>query len=739
MRIVIRLAVLWQLLWVPSAQAADPNCDPDNPDALPCNFPSLTAHVYDADALADGYIFLAVATDVEGVGYYLMVLNNDGTTYAYKELSSDYAYDFKVQPNGLISYAQFTHHHSYSGGGHCIHALLDQNLEIVEEIQLANGYFAEAHDFQLLPNGHVLLFGYYLSQVDMSQVVLGGHPAALVTGGVVQELDADRTAVFQWRTWDAYDLIDSPTTRAITSAWHLNAISMDADGNLFVATPVEVKKISRQTGKILYHLGGDDNEFTFVGDGADPSHMGGHSFHRMANSHVLIYDNGNRKGSRSSQVHEYRLDEENKIAELVWSYVPEVSIPAWHRGNAQRLPNGNTFIGWGGASGKSIPTCSEVTPEGETVFELYFDDPQVESYRAFRMPFPAEVEGTEVLDFELATGNTYAFVDDQGDTGATIKVIERLGDGYNEVVVNRMPYAPQYPQFPGKAPRLLPLRFDISQFGIQAISAQLMLDASRLGRDDPNTLTVYYRPYVGYGLFIPLETTYNPATDQVRAAMSGFGEFVLGYPDVADIPLPPLLNEPESLHEKSYMTPYPQRVQAGREYTVNQELPISLSWNPVGLASTYSLQVSGDAEFTDLVVDEAYLTKARYVFELADPNTTCHWRVSTLNNGGFGEWSTGTFATVPPIIEVTTPNGGESFRRGTNIFIQWQDNLNEDVVVELLKGGTPLKTLGTVASNGALAWEVSLTLEPGDDYRIAIKSTTNETMADVSDAAFTVR
>jgi len=739
MRIAILFAVLSQLLWMPAAWAADPNCDPNDPNALPCNFPAVTAHLYDADALADGRIFLAVATDVQNVGYYLMVLNNDGTPYAYKELPDDYAYDFKVQPNGLISYAQFTHHHSYSGGGHCIHTLLDQNLEIVEEIQLANGYFAEAHDFQLLPNGHALLFGYYVSQVDMSPLTLGGHPAAQVTGGIVQELDAERNALFQWRTWDTYDLTASPTSRAITSTWHLNAISMDVDGNIFVATPLEVKKINRQTGQILYHLGGDENEFTFAGDGADPSHMGGHSFHRIANGHVLIYDNGNRKGSRSSQVHEYRLDEENKIAELVWSYVPETSIPAWHRGNAQRLPNGNTFIGWGGASGKSIPTCSEVTPEGEVVFELYFDNPQVESYRAFRMPFPPEVEGTEVLDFELASGNTYAFADDQADTGVTIKVIERLGDGYNEVVVKRMPYAPQYPQFPGKAPRLLPLQFDITQFGIQAISAQLMFDADGLGHGDPNTLIVYYRPYVGHGLFLPLETTYNPTTDQVRAAMSGFGEFALGYPDIAEVPWAPLLNEPESLHEKNYMTPYPQQVQAERAYTVNQELPVALSWSPVGLASAYSLQVSTDADFTDLAVDEFYLTEARYAFASADPDTTYHWRVSTLNDGGFSEWSTGMFATVPPEIEVTAPNGGESLRRGSNLFIQWQDNLNEEVVVELLEGGTPVKALGTVASNGALAWEVDLTLETGDDYTIRVKSTTNETMADESDAVFTVR
>jgi hypothetical protein len=729
---VIPLAVLSVMLCVSTGRADDANSVPDN-------FPSVTAHVYDANALADGYIFLAVATDVHGVGYYLMVLNNDGTPHAYKELPDDYAYDFKVQPNGLISYAQFTHQHSYSGGGDCIHTLLDHNLQIVEEIQLDNGYFAEAHDFHLLPNGHALLFGYYMSQADMSQIVFGGHPAAQISGGIIQELDAQRHAVFQWRSWDAYDLADFPTTSAVTSAWHLDAISMDVDGNILLATPVEIKKISRQTGQILYHLGGDENEFTFVGDEADPSHMGGHAFHRIQNGNVLIYDNGNRRGTRSSQVHEYKLDEVNKIAEHVWSYVPERSVAAWHRGNAQRLPNGNTFIGWGGASGRTIPTCSEVTPEGEVVFEMFFDDPAVESYRAYRLPFPAEVEGIEVMEFELATGNTYRFAYGGDDTGVTIKVINRVGDGYNEVVVNRMPYAPLNPEFPGKAPRVLPVRFTVSQYGIQAITGQIMFDAAPLEYDDPNTLTVYYRALPDAGLFIPLATTYNPATEQVRASMFGFGEFVLGYPDVADVPFTPLLNEPESAHVKDYMTPYPPKVEPSRDYTVNQELPIRLSWSPVGLATAYGLQISTDPNFAVLDVNEIYLTEARYTFGSADGDTTYYWRVNTLNDGGISDWATGSFTTVPPMIRVTAPNGGESFKRGTTVYIRWQDNLDEDVAIELVKGGVPMETLDTVASNGAVAWEVSLTLQPGDDYAVRIKSTTDKALADASDANFTVR
>lgn len=732
------IAVLLGMVCAATSRASDTGLDPNDPDGLPADFPSMTAHIHDANALGDGYIFLAVATEVEGTGYYLMVLNNDGTPYAYKELADDYAYDFKVQPNGLISYAQFIHHHAYTGGGHVVHTLLDHNLQVVEEIQMGNGYIAEAHDFQLLPNGHCLLFGYYMSQVDLSDQ--GGYPNAQVSGGVVQELDADRNAIFQWRSWDHYAFADYDFRRAgrqVVSAFHLNNIQMDADGNFFLGTPSWVKKIDRQTGQIVYHLGGDENEFTLIGDGADVSHLGGHAFHRIDNGHVLMYDNGSRQGS-TSQVHEYRLDEENRIAEHVWSFIPPTPIPAWHRGNAQRLPNGNTFIGWGGASGQPIPTCSEVTPAGETVYELYFDDPRVESYRAFRLPFPAKVTGIAVTEFELAAGNTYTFANDQHDTGVTLKVFDRIGDGYNELTVKRVPFAPLYPRFPGEAPRVLPVRLVLSQYGIRSIDAEVRFDANSLDFGRPETLTVYYRQYPDSGLFIPLETTYNPATQRVTAGTRGFGEFVLGYPDTEEVPLAPLLYEPRSPQAVDFMTNHPQRIEPDREYTVNQSLPVSLAWSPVGFAHFYHLQVSRDPNFAVLVVDDETLMETRYRLETVEPHTVYYWRVSTFNYGGAGDWSIGSFTTVPPTIAVLEPNGGETLQRGLEYFIEWNDNIDEDVTIELLKGETLVERIAAAPSNGAYAWEVGLHLEPGDDYTLTIRSSADPTVGDQSETAFSI-
>lgn len=202
--------------------------------------------------------------------------------------------------------------------------------------------------------------------------------------------------------------------------------------------------------------------------------------------------------------------------------------------------------------------------------------------------------------------------------------------------------------------------------------------------------------------------------------MTAMGEFIIGKPDLEHIALAPILIAPES------------------ERTVNEALPVALDWIPRGFVDSYHLQVSKDAEFSELVVDDPNLTETPYILETVEAGTTYYWRVSTINDAGTSEWSEDVFEPVPPTVQVTVPNGGEDWQRGTEYFIRWDDNLAEDVVIELYKGGSLLQTIDTVLSMGAYKWEADLTLEPGEDYTIRIRSTVDETRADVSDATFTI-
>jgi hypothetical protein len=137
-------------------------------------------------------------------------------------------------------------------------------------------------------------------------------------------------------------------------------------------------------------------------------------------------------------------------------------------------------------------------------------------------------------------------------------------------------------------------------------------------------------------------------------------------------------------------------------------------------------------------MDESGLTETGRTLGALTPGATYHWRVRTTNAGGTSDWSARSFQATAPRIQVTTPNGGESWKKGLSYFIQWQDNIPENVAIDLYKGDSLVKTIAKTPSIGACAWEVGLDLEPGTDYTIRITSVTDATVGDRSDAAFSV-
>jgi Arylsulfotransferase (ASST)/Ser-Thr-rich glycosyl-phosphatidyl-inositol-anchored membrane family len=708
---------------------------------LPADFPPVTVTTNYAPGVANGYVFLTDSFTPTNYGFYVMMLTNDAKPFWYRQLTNA-AFDFKELPNGYLHYAQQYHTLPFGGGAYVTHQILDENFNLAESIRPGNGYNAECHDFQMLPNGHVLLTAYYLTRVDMSKIVTNGNPAALVSGALLQELDAQRNVVFQWRSWDHYPFTKQwvSSSAAIISAFHVNCIGEDTDGNLLISTPQWVKKISRQTGNILWHLGGTENQFTFVGvsQQVGTNSFGGHAINRLPNGHVLIYNNG----SPTSTAHEYALDETNLIATHIWTYSPSPAVAGPSQGNAQRLPNGNTFVGWGGTSAVGAPACTEVSGTN-VVFQMGFTNSLVTSYRAFRSPFPSASQANLSSVIDLATGNSYSF----GSTGVSIDVLGG-GGGYNRVTVTNEPYAPVYPLFQGKAPRVLPVRVKLSEIGFSgSMNLNVNFDAASFGVSNPTNTTVYYRSTTGQGVFAPQPTSFNPVTGilsvnnmNLTAQGGDFGEFIFCYPDLPDLAIPPLLAQAES-----YLGVQPDDVivsplaVSNVTYSVNQQRPILLSWSPAGIAAYYEFQVSTNQNFSNPLLDVPYQTDAFSVWSNATANTTYYYRVRTDNDAGASGWATGSFQTVAPFITVTSPNGGEFWRRGLKYFVQWRGNIGEAVNIDLYKSGAYLTTIATNApSTGAYQWQVGLGLVPGNDYTVRITSSTNSALFAASQAPFSI-
>ena len=347
-------------------------------DTLPPDFPAIMATA--GEGAGAGALFLSsIAFGVPDYKSYLMILDNDGDPLFYRRIEGT-ALDFKVQPCGLLTY--------FDGSAGKFYAL-NSHGAVVDSFAMANGYYTDLHELRLLPDGHALLMSYDGRAVDMSAMVDGGDPNAVVTGLVVQELDRSKDVVFQWRSWDHFRITDAvgvDLTASTVDYAHGNAIEQEPDGNLLLSSRHmdEITKISRDDGHILWRWGGKNNEFTFVNDPDRFSHQ--HSIRRLANGHLMLFDNGNLHTPPYSRAAEYELDESTKTATLVWQYRTDPDTYGFAMGSVERLANGNTVIGWGSTS----PALTEVTPSGDKAEEIRLPD-GVFSYRAYRYAWPPSI------------------------------------------------------------------------------------------------------------------------------------------------------------------------------------------------------------------------------------------------------------------------------------------------------------------------------------------------------------
>lgn len=338
---------------------------------LPPDYPTITVTT-PASNTAAGYIFLTPVNWGGGAGY-LQILNDNGDPLYYRRYDG-WALDLKKQNNGTLTY--------YADG--VFHAI-DNTYTEVDTYGTGNGYLTDVHELQVLPNGHALLMSYDNEPVDMSQIVPGGDPTALVTGLIIQEIDDSKptkNVVFQWRSWDHFLITD--TNQTLTNHYidyvHGNAIEQDTDGNILISSRnlSEITKINRQTGDIIWRLGGKRNQFTFIND-TPPYFAYQHDIRRLLNGHISLFDNfAASQPPFYSEGVEFQLDEVNKTATLVWNYRNTPDAFGFAMGNVQRLSDGHTMIGYGSGA-----QATEVNASGAKAIELKLGAPYA-SYRAFR-------------------------------------------------------------------------------------------------------------------------------------------------------------------------------------------------------------------------------------------------------------------------------------------------------------------------------------------------------------------
>ena len=122
--------------------------------------------------------------------------------------------------------------------------------------------------------------------------------------------------------------------------------------------------------------------------------------------------------------------------------------------------------------------------------------------------------------------------------------------------------------------------------------------------------------------------------------------------------------------------------------------------------------------------------------------TTAYDATSNGNDGTINgaTWSTDVPSEINPAINVTSPNGGETWELGSTNEITWTSSyVSGNVKIELYQNGSAYQIIeGSTDNDGSYSWEISSALEAGTDYRVRISSMSNTSVYDESNAVFTI-
>lgn len=368
-KIFIFSIILINLLAAPNVVKAQTISIQKDP-TLPNRFPEISVKLMNNPS--PGNIFIApfsswgMFPDIEN---YTAIIDNYGHPIYFKRIYHNSINDFKLQANGQLTY----------GGGKGIrHYIMNEKMQLIDSIRPL-GFWVDYHEVIIAGNGHRFLLGIDTRLIDMSEIVPGGQTDCTVMGHVIQEFDSANNLIFEWNTWDHYDLLDCEPyvdlTASVVDLAHVNTIEIDTDTTLIVLARNmnEITRISRLTGEIIWRIGGINNEFTFINDTIQWAWP--HDIRKIGDGLFSIFDNGrfNTPDPHYSSGVIYEIDEFAKTITQVKRFRNEPDVYGGIMGNFQLLDNGNFFTGWGSGSYPDSIAITEFDSNGSIIHMINFN------------------------------------------------------------------------------------------------------------------------------------------------------------------------------------------------------------------------------------------------------------------------------------------------------------------------------------------------------------------------------
>ncbi len=295
-----------------------------------------------------GYIITEVAANDNTL--YAVAFDSTGTLVWYRHFPDYHQIgDFQRQPNGnyTIYLGTSTGHEPVAGE----YAEFTTAGDITHDWSIPGPYYVDGHEIRFVMEDTAVaaayLFGYDQHEMDMTGH--GGGTSDLVSVHKIFRVTPDGDADLLFDAMDRWTPADftSPPLTDKGDMDHPNSLDFDSDGNIIVSwrSLGAITKHDATTGAVIWQLGGTKSDFTIEGDPLN-GFSGQHFARMLPDEHVLLYDNGTAHDPNVTRPVEYALDTDAGTATLAWDYLSPDHTYTTYMGSTQRLPNGNTLIGY---------------------------------------------------------------------------------------------------------------------------------------------------------------------------------------------------------------------------------------------------------------------------------------------------------------------------------------------------------------------------------------------------------
>lgn len=333
-----------------------------------------------------------IATDAIQQG--LMMIDRQGRLIWFQPISAPLK-PFNLNMNSVQGKSALTWWQGelVSSHGTGVGMSIDSGYNQIQKIRAGRGLQTDLHELYITSRGTVLVTAYQQTNADLTSI--GGSASHPVFSGHAQEIDLSSGKVlFDWSSVDHVAIEETymgkPAGNEVFDYFHINSVGETSDGNLLISgrNTSALYKVDRQSGAIIWRLGGKKSDFSF---GTDAGFHWQHDGRAWSDTMYTVFDNGANGSESRSRGLLLSVDESVKSVSLVQEYLHPAAFVSPALGSVTRLDDGRIFVGWG-----DQPYFSEFDSSGAMLLDGQLPV-GVRSYRAFTVDWVGKPSGKPTI------------------------------------------------------------------------------------------------------------------------------------------------------------------------------------------------------------------------------------------------------------------------------------------------------------------------------------------------------